>query len=153
MTVSTGAIAIRTAATANASAAEIKTTRREPDTAASSGISTSQTAATEPMPPEQAAIVVATRGERRRRDEMGAFVAAGAREIAGRRDRNDRPRHEHELGDRGQPAERQEDRQEGERGETDEQPRRNEGAVARCGQRVLPRRRMHERVQIVPDRL
>ncbi len=84
---------------------------------------------------------------------MGGFVAAGAREIAGRRDRNDRPRHEDELGDRGQSAEREEDRQESERAETYDQPRRNEGAVARCGERVLPRRRMHERVQIVPDRL
>ncbi len=58
--VSIGTIAVRRAATANASAAEIETTRREPDTAASSGISTSQMAATELMPPEQAATVVAT---------------------------------------------------------------------------------------------
>ena len=42
-------------------------------------------------------------------------------------------------------------RQRGERHEAADQPRRHEGAMARAGQRVVPRRRMHQRIDIVAD--
>ena len=54
-----GTASTRNAAAPSASVAATATTRRDADTAASSGISTSQMAAIEWMPPEYAATVVA----------------------------------------------------------------------------------------------
>ena len=84
---------------------------------------------------------------------MGAFVAAGPRQVAGRRDRDDGPDQDDESEDARNPAHRKEHRQSGEREQARKHPRRDEGAVARRHQGVLACRRMHERVQILPDGL
>ena len=78
---------------------------------------------------------------------MGAFVAAGARQVAGRRDRNDHPDEDDEFENAGNPAYRQEHRQGGERDKAGEHPRCDEGAVAHRHERIPACRRMHERVE------
>ncbi len=92
-------------------------------------------------------------GQRERGDEMGAFVAAGARQVTGRRDRDDGPHQDDEFEDARDAAHREEHRQGGEREQARNQPRRDEGAVAHRHERVLACRRVHERVQILPDGL
>ena len=59
-------------------------TRREADSAASSGTTTSQIAANEPMPPVQQRQRAGENRERERRENVRALVAAGARQISRR---------------------------------------------------------------------
>ena len=84
-------------------------------------------------------------GQRQRREHMRALVAAGARQEIGDQDRRDQPG-EHQHFERARhAAQREIDRERGERDQAAEQPRRDEGAMARRRQRVLLRRRMHQR--------
>ena len=85
-------------------------------------------------------------GQRQRREHMRALVVAGARQVIGDQDRRDEPG-EHDDFERARHAAQGEiDRQRGERQQAAEQPRRDERAVARGRQRVVLRRRMHQRV-------
>ena len=83
-----------------------------------------------------------------RRQHMGALVAPGAREEIGGEDRNDEPG-EHDQLDRARRAARSEiNRKRGQGDDAAEQARRDEGAMPRRGQRILLRRRMHQRLNI-----
>ena len=92
-------------------------------------------------------------GQRQRGQHMRAFVLAGARQVIGGQDRQHQPG-EHQHFERARhAAHRDIDRERRERDDAAEQPRRDEGAMARRRQRVVLRRRMHQRVDIVADRL
>ena len=91
-------------------------------------------------------------GQRQRGQHMRALVLAGAREEIGDQDRRDQPGEDHHLERARHAAHDQIDRERGERGEAAKQARRDEGAMARRRQRVLLRRRMHQRVDIIANR-
>ena len=92
-------------------------------------------------------------GQRQRRKHMGAFVLPGARQVIGGEDRQHQPG-EHQHFERARHAAHGDiDRKRRERDHAAQQPRRDEGAMARRGQRVVQRRRMHQRIDIVADRL
>ena len=89
-------------------------------------------------------------GERERGQHVRALVTAGAREEIGDQDRRHQPAEHAEFERARHAAQGDIDREAGERGKAAEQARRDEGAVARRRQRVLLRRRMHQRVNVVP---
>ena len=91
-------------------------------------------------------------GERQRGEHVRALVTAGAREEIGDQDRRHQPG-EHADFERARHAAKGDiDRKARERGKAADQARRNEGAVARRRQRILLRRRVHQRIDIVPHR-
>ena len=82
---------------------------------------------------------------------MRGFIAAGAREISDDQDRRDEPGEDTDL-ERARHAAK--DNIYGEackRDETAEQARRDEGAMARSRQRILPGRWVDQGVDIVPN--
>ena len=84
---------------------------------------------------------------------MGAFVAAGARQKIGDQDRDHEPG-EHRDFERARDAPRRQiDRKCRQRDQRAEQPRRDEGAMPRRGQRILLNRRMNQTVDIIAKRL
>ena len=142
---------IRSAAHDIASAKANATTRREADSAASIGTTTSQIAAKDSIPPWLAATIMTRSAERQRRQHMRALVAAGARQKPGQQDRRDQPGEGRDF-DRGRrAAHRQIDRERRERRQAAEQPRRHEGAMARARQRIVSRRRMQQRIETIAD--
>ncbi len=92
-------------------------------------------------------------GQRQRRQHMGAFVLPGARQVIGGEDRQHQPG-EHQHFERARhAAHRDIERERRQRHDAAEKPRRDEGAMARRGQRIALRRRVHQRIDIVADRL
>ena len=89
-------------------------------------------------------------GQRQRGQHVRALVAAGARQEIGDQDRRHQPGEHADFERARHAAQGDIDRESGERGEAAEQARRNEGAMARRRQRILLRRRMHQRIDIVP---
>ena len=83
---------------------------------------------------------------------MGAFVLAGAREKIGDQNRCDQPGKDHHLEQARDAAHAQIDRERRQRDHAAEQPRRDEGAMARRRQCILLRRRMNQAVEVVPQR-
>ena len=92
-------------------------------------------------------------GQRQRRQDMRALVAAGARQEIGDTDRDHEPGEDRDLQRARNPARGEIDRKGGERDQRAEQPGRDEGAVARGRQRVLLNRRMNQAVDIIAERL
>ena len=91
-------------------------------------------------------------GQRQRRQHVRAFVTAGARQKIRRQYRRHQPGEHHQL-DRSRSAAREQiNRKRRQRGNAAQQAWRNEGAMARRRQRVLLRRRMHQRLDIIPHR-
>ena len=82
--------------------------------------------------------------QRDRRHDLRALVAAGAREIAGDEQRRRQPRIDEDVERAGHAADREVDRQRGQRQQAADHARRDERAMARGGQRVAPRRHMHQ---------
>ena len=92
-------------------------------------------------------------GQRQRGEHMRALVLSGARKVIGGEDRQHQPG-EHDDFKAARDAARDDvERKRRQRHHAADQPRRNERAMARCGQRVVQRRRMHQRIDIVADRL
>ena len=91
-------------------------------------------------------------GERERGEHVGALILPGAREEIGDENRRDQPGEDQNFEQARHAAHGQVDRKCGERDQAAEQPRRDEGPMARGRQRVLLRRRMHQGVDIVSDR-
>ena len=89
--------------------------------------------------------------ERKRRQHMRAFIAAGARQEPGYEDRCDQPRERRDLERIGRASESQIDREYGKGRKAAEQPRRHEGAMTRTSQRVITRRRMQQRIETIAD--
>ena len=147
----TGRARISSAAQDSASSEAKAATRREADSAASSGTTTSQIAANDSMPP----VVQRNRhdqaGERQRRQHMGAFIAAGARQEPGQQDRRDQPGEGRDLDRARRAAHGEIDRKCGKRRQAAEQPRRHEGAMARARQRIVTRGGMQQRIETVAD--
>ncbi len=83
---------------------------------------------------------------------MRALVLAGARKEIGDEDGRDQPGEDQHFEQARHPAHGQIDREGGERDQAAEQPRRDEGTVAGGRQRVLLGRRMHQAIDIIPDR-
>ena len=88
-------------------------------------------------------------GQRQRRQHMRAFVAAGARQKISGEDRHHEPGEYHQLDRARRAAGEQIDRKRGQRDDAAEEPRRNKGAMARRRQRILLRRRVHQRSDII----
>ena len=126
-------------------------TRREAESAASSGTTTSQTAAKEPMPPVNSASVPARIVSDERREDVRALVAAGARQISDDQNRRHQPGEDADLERAGHSARDNVYGEARERDEAAEQARRDEGAMARGRQRILPGRWMDQGVDIVPN--
>ncbi len=92
-------------------------------------------------------------GQRQRREHVRAFVLPGARQVIGGEDRQHQPG-EHQHFERARHAAQSDiDRKCRERHDAAQKPRRDEGAMTRRGQRIAERRRMHQRIDIVADRL
>ncbi len=142
---------ISSAAQDSASAEANATTRREADSAASSGTTTSQIAAKDSMPPVVDRHRHDETGQRQRRQHMRAFVAAGARQEPRQQNRRDQPGEGRDLERGRRAAHRQIDRKCRKRRQAAEQPRRHEGAMARARQRVIARRRMQQRIETIAD--
>ena len=92
-------------------------------------------------------------GQRQRREHMGAFVLPGARQVIGREDRQHQPGEHQHFKHARHATHGDIDRERRERHDAAQQPRRDEGAMTRRGQRVVQRRRVHQRIDIVADRL
>ena len=90
-------------------------------------------------------------GQRQRGQHMRALIAAGARQETGDQNRRDQPGEDRDFQRARHAAHRKIDRERGERDQAAEQPRRDEGAMARARQRIMPRRRMHQRIEIIAD--
>ena len=90
-------------------------------------------------------------GQRQRRQDMRAFIAAGARQEPGQQDRRDQPGEGRDLERRGRAAQRQIDRKRRQRHQAAEQPRRHERAMTRTRQRVVARRGMQQRIETIAD--
>ncbi len=88
-------------------------------------------------------------GQRQRRQDMRAFVAAGARQEPGQQDRRDQPGKGRDLDRRRRAAQRQIDRKRRQRHQAAEQPRRHERAMAR--ERIIARRGMQQRIETIAD--
>ena len=89
-------------------------------------------------------------GQRQRRQHVGAFVAAGARQKVSGEDRHHEPGKDHQL-DCGRRAAREEvNRERRQRDDAAKEPRRDKGAMPRRRQRILLRRRVNERLDIIP---
>ena len=91
-------------------------------------------------------------GQRQRGEHMRALILAGAREEIGDQDRRDEPGEHDHFEHARHAAQADIDREGGERHEAAQQPRRDERAMARRRQRILLRRRMDQRVDIVANR-
>ena len=91
-------------------------------------------------------------GQRQRREHMRALILAGAREEIGDQDRRDQPGEHDHFEHARHAAQADIDRERGQRHQAAEQPRRDERAMARRRQRVLLRRRMDQRVDILANR-
>ncbi len=91
-------------------------------------------------------------GQRQRRQNVGAFVAAGAGEKIRGEDRRDEPgkRDQFKYGRRA--AHDQINRKRRQRDDAAEQTRRNKRAMTRRSERILLRRGVHQRFDIVPYR-
>ena len=89
--------------------------------------------------------------QRQRRQHMGAFVAAGARQEPRQQDRGDQPGERRDLKRARRAAHREIDRECRESHQASEQPRRHEGAMARARQHVIARRRMQQRIKAIAD--
>ena len=83
---------------------------------------------------------------------MCALVAAGAGQKIGGQNRRHEPGKYHEFDRARRAARNQVDRKRRQRDNAAEQPRRDEGAMTRRRQRILLRRRMHQRLDIVSYR-
>ncbi len=92
-------------------------------------------------------------GERERGQHMRALVAARARKEIGGEDRRDQPGENHDLERARHAAHGEIDRKRGERCGAADQSRSDERAMARRRQRIALRRRMHQRVDIIADRI
>ena len=138
-------------AQASASAEANATTRRDAESAASSGTTTSQIAAKDSMPPVVIATVMTKTRQRQRRQHMRALVAAGTRQKPRQQNGRDQPGEGRDLKGGGRAAHRKIDRECRERRQASEQPRRDEGAMARARQRVISRRRMQQRIETIAD--
>ncbi len=139
-----------------AAAASVKSeastiTRREAESAASSGTTTSQTAANEPMPPVNSASAPARMRERQRGKNVRVVVAAGSRQISDDQDRRHQPGEDPDLEHARHSAQYNVYGEACERGEAAEQTRRDEGAMARSRQRILPGRWVDQGVDIIPN--
>ena len=143
--------AISSAAHASASAEANATTRRDAESAASSGTTTSQIAAKDSMPPVRHRDRHDETGERQRRQHVRAFVTAGARQEPRQQNRRDQPGERRDLERGGRAAHREIDRECRKRREAAEQPRRDERAMARARQRVISRRGMQQRIETIAD--
>ena len=83
---------------------------------------------------------------------MGALVASGAgQEVCGR-DRHHHPCENDEFQRGRNAAQREEDRQDAERDQAPEQPRRHESAVPHGRKHIVARRRVHKPVQKIANR-
>ena len=89
--------------------------------------------------------------QRQRRQHMRALVAAGTRQEPRQQDGSDQPGERRDLERGRRAAHRQIDRECRERRQASEQPRRDEGAMARARQRVISRRRMQQRIETIAD--
>src|SRR6478672_2388528 len=83
---------------------------------------------------------------------MRSLIVPGARQIASNEDRHREPGENPDLERRRDPANDDVQRQAGDGAKTCEKTWSNEGAMTRQRQRVLLRRRMHQRVDITPYR-
>ena len=81
---------------------------------------------------------------------MRAFITAGAREKISDQNRRNQPGEHADFEHARNAAQNDIGREAGKRGKAAEQARCNEGAMARRGQRILLRRRVHQRVDVVP---
>ncbi len=90
-------------------------------------------------------------GKRQRRQHMRAFIAAGARQEPGQQDRRDQPGKGRDFQRARRAAQCKVNRKGRERRQAADQPRRDEGAMTRSGQRVVARRRMQQRIETVAD--
>ena len=142
---------ISSAAHASARPEANATTRRDAESAASSGMTTSQIAAKDSMPPVLDGNRQHEARQRQRRQRIGAFVAAGARQEPRQQDRRDQPGECRDLDGGGRAAHRDIDRERGERRQAAEQPRRDEGAMARARQHVIARGRVQQRIEAIAD--
>ena len=104
------------------------------------------------MPPVNAATAVTRPVSASDDRHMCALVAAGARQKISREDRRDEPGKHHQFDRARRAAHDQIDRKRRQRDDAAEQPRRDEGAMTRRRQRILLRRRMHQRLDIVSYR-
>ncbi len=138
-------------AQASASAEANATTRRDAESAASSGTTTSQIAAKDSMPPVDHGHRHDEARQRQRRQHMGALVAAGARQEPRQQDRSDQPGERGHLQRGRRAAHRKIDRECRQCCEAAEQPRRHEGAMARPRQRIVSGRRMQQRIETIAD--
>ena len=84
---------------------------------------------------------------------MCALEISGPRKIRGDQKRAEQPSEDQCLERPRRPAQDEQERDRRQHEEDAEEPDRNEGAVTRGRQRVVPRRRMHERLDIGADRL
>ncbi len=98
------------------------TTRRDADSAASSGMTTSQIAAKDSMPPVAHGHDHYETRQRQRGQCVGAFIAAGARQEPGQQDRRNQPGEGRDLECGRRAAHRDIDRERRERRQTAEQP-------------------------------
>ncbi len=142
---------IRSAAQESASAEANATTRRDADSAASRGMTTSQIAAKELDAAGRDRDRHHEARERQRRQHMRALIAAGARQEPGYEDRRDQPGEGTDFECARRTAERQVERKYCKGREAAEQPRRHEGAMPRARQRVVARRRMQQRIETIAD--
>ena len=90
------------------------------------------------------------RGQRQRGQHVRAFIAAGARQVIDDQDGRREPGEDADLERSRHAANDDIDGKTCQRGKTAEQTRGNEGAMARRRQRILLRRRVHQRIDIIP---
>ena len=139
----------RRPAAASAKVEAVATTRRDAESAASSGTTTSQIAANDAIPPVAAASAVTNPVKASEDKHMRALIAAGARQKISGENRRNEPGKDQELDHARRAADEQIDRKRRQRDNAAEQTRRDKGAMARRGQHILLRRRMHQRLDII----
>ena len=91
-------------------------------------------------------------GQRQRGEHVRAFVLPGARQVIGGEDRQHEPGKDQHFDRARHAAQGDIDRKCRERHDAAQQPRRDESAMTRRGQRIAQRRRMHQRIDIAADR-
>ena len=126
-------------------------TRREADSAASSGTTTSQTAAKDSMPPVVDRHRSDQSSQRQRRQHMGALITAGARQEPGQQNGRDQPGESRDLERAGRAAHGEIDRKRRKRRKAAEQSRRHEGTMPRPRQRIITRRGMQQGIEAIAD--
>ena len=139
----------RSPTAASAKVEAVATTRRDAESDASSGTTTSQMAANDAMPPVVRRQRRDQSGQRQRRQDMRAFVAAGARQKICAQNRRDEPGEYQEFDHARRAANEQIDRKRRQRDHAAEQARRDKGTMPRRRQHILPRRRMNQRLDII----